>query len=143
MFVVAGIAIVSGIMVDSVEAVGQKLGLTELFIGAVIVDIVGNTAEHSSAIAFALKGKMNLALNIGIGSGTHLVLFVVPLLVIIGIISGHQLTLDFTLFELISILLGIMIIGYISRDGIINWLEGVTVTVVYVIIAVGFFLLPA
>ncbi len=107
-------------MVDSVEAVGQKLGLTELLIGVVTVGIVGNAAVHSSAIAFALKGKMNLALNIGIGSGTQLVLFVVPLLVIIGIISGHHFTLDFTLFELISILLGIMIIGYISRDGIIN-----------------------
>ena len=130
-------------MVDSVEAVGQKLGLTELYIGAVTVGIMGNAAEHSSAIAFTLKGKMNLALNIGIGSGTQLALFVVLLLVIIGIISGHRFTLDFTLFELISILLGIMIIGYISRDGIINWLEGNTVTVVSIIIAVGFFFLPA
>jgi Ca2+:H+ antiporter len=61
---VAGMAFVSGIMVDSVEVVGQKLGLSEFFIGAVIVGIVGNTAEHSSTITFALKGKMNLALNI-------------------------------------------------------------------------------
>ena len=85
---------------------------------------------------------MNLALNVGIGSGTQLALFVVPLQVIFGIISGHHFTLDL-LYELISILLGILLIGYISRDIIINWSEGVTVTVVYVIIAVGFFFLPA
>ena len=64
--------------------------------------------------------KLNLALNIGIGSGTQLALFVVPLLVIFGIISGHHFTLDFTLFELISLLLGLLIIGYISRDRVIN-----------------------
>ena len=72
-------------MVDSVEAVGQKLGLTELYIGAVTVGIMGNAAEHSSAIAFALKGKMNLTLNVGIDSGTQLALFVGPPLVIFGI----------------------------------------------------------
>jgi calcium/proton exchanger cax len=124
---------------------GQKLGLTELFIGvgSTIVGIVGNAAEHSSAITFPLRGKMNLALNVGIGFGTQLALFVVPLLVMFGIISGNHFTLNFTLFELINILLRILIIVYIFCDGIINWLEGVMVTVVYVIIAVGFFFLPA
>lgn len=68
------------------------MGLSELFIGAVIVGVVGNTAEHSSAITFALKGKMNLTLNIGIGSGTQLALSVVPLLVIFGILLGHHFT---------------------------------------------------
>lgn len=87
LFAVAWMAIVSGMMVDSEEDVGQKLGLSELFIGAVIIGMVGNTANHSSAITLALKGKMNLALNIGIGSGTQLVLSVVPLLVIFGILS--------------------------------------------------------
>jgi Ca2+:H+ antiporter len=77
---------------------GKNLGLIELYIGAVTVGIMGNAAEHSSAIAFTLKGNMNLALNIGIGSGIQLALFVVLLLVIIGIISDHRFTLDFTLF---------------------------------------------
>ena len=72
------------------------------------------------------KGKINLALNIGIGLGISIFLFVVPLLAICGIISGHHFTLDFTLFELLSILVGILITDYMSRDGTINRLEGVT-----------------
>ena len=83
---------------------------------------------------------MNLALNIGIGSGTQLALFVMPLLVIFGIISGHHFTLVYFVWAYQYI---IMIIdnSYISRDGVINWLDWVTLTVVYVIIAVGFFFL--
>ncbi|CAN5810178.1 hypothetical protein BH23THE1_BH23THE1_20380 [soil metagenome] len=103
LFAVAGMAIVSGKMVDFVEDfvedVGQKLGLSELFIGAVIVGILGNTANHSNAITFALKGKMNLALNIGIGSGTTCIVCSTSFGYIWNPI-GHHLTLDFTLFEL-------------------------------------------
>jgi Ca2+:H+ antiporter len=137
----AGVIVVSEVLVGSVEETGQELGFGELFVGAIIVGIVGNAAEHSSAIVLARKGKMELSIGIAAGSGTQIALFVVPILVFAGIALGQPFTLEFTLFELAVIFLGAIILNLIVHDGKSNWFEGVMLTAVYVIIAIGFFFL--
>ena len=135
----AGVIVVSEILVGSVEATGQELGFGELFVGAIIVGIVGNAAEHSSAILLARRGKMELSIGIAAGSGTQIALFVVPILVFAGIALGQPFSLVFTLFELAVIFLAAIILNLIVHDGRSNWFEGVMLTAVYVIIAIGFF----
>lgn len=135
----AGVIVVSEILVGSVEATAEEFGFGELFVGAIIVGIVGNAAEHSSAIILARKGKIDLSIGIAAGSGTQIALFVVPILVIAGIIMNKPFTLVFTLFELATIFLAAIILNLISHDGKSNWFEGVMLTVVYIIIAIGFF----
>jgi Ca2+:H+ antiporter len=135
----AGVIVVSEILVGSVEATTEEFGFGELFVGAIIVGIVGNAAEHSSAIILARKGKIDLSIGIAAGSGTQIALFVVPILVIAGIIMNKPFTLVFTLYELATIFLAAIILNLISNDGKSNWFEGVMLTVVYIIIAIGFF----
>ncbi len=135
----AGVIVVSEILVGSVEATGEELGFGELFVGAIIVGIVGNAAEHSSAILLARRGKMELSIGIAAGSGTQIALFVVPILVFAGIALGQPFSLVFTLFELAVIFLAAIILNLIVHDGRSNWFEGVMLTAVYVIIAIGFF----
>jgi Ca2+:H+ antiporter len=135
----AGVVIVSEILVGSVEATTKELGFGELFVGAIIIGIVGNAAEHTSAIILARKGKIDLSIGIAASSGTQIALFVVPILVIAGIIMGKPVTLVFTIFELASIFLAAIILNLIAHDGKSNWFEGLMLTVVYIIIAIGFF----
>jgi Ca2+:H+ antiporter len=135
----AGVIVVSEILVASVETTGEELGFGELFVGAIIVGIVGNAAEHSSAILLARKGKMELSIGIAAGSGTQIALFVVPILVFAGIAMGQPFTLVFTLLELAVIFLGAIILNLIVHDGRSNWFEGVMLTGVYIIIAIAFF----
>ena len=134
-----GVIIVSEVLVDSVEATIKKFGFGELFIGAIVVGIVGNAAEHSGAIILARRGKIDLSIGIAAGSGTQVALFVVPTLVISGILMGRSFTLVFTIFELIAVFLAAIILNLIAHDGKSNWFEGVMLTVVYIIIAIGFF----
>jgi Ca2+:H+ antiporter len=135
----AGVIIVSEILVGSVEATTKEFGFGELFVGVVIIGIVGNAAEHTSAIILARKGKIDLSIGIAAGSGTQIALFVVPILVIAGIIIGKPVTLVFTIFELVSIFLAAIILNLIAHDGKSNWFEGLMLTTVYVIIAIGFY----
>lgn len=134
-----GVIVVSEILVGSVEATGKQLGFGELFVGAIIVGIVGNAAEHSSAIMLARKNKIELSIGIAAGSGTQIALFVVPILVIAGIAMGQPFTLVFTLFELATMFLAAIILNLIVHDGKSNWFEGMMLTAVYLIIAIGFF----
>jgi Ca2+:H+ antiporter len=138
-FSMVGVIAVSEILVGSVEATTKQFGFGELFVGAIIVGIVGNAAEHSSAIMLARKGKIDLSIGIAAGSGTQIAIFVVPILVIIGIIIGQPFTLVFTVFELAVVFLAAIILNLIAHDGKSNWFEGVMLTSVYIIIAIGFF----
>jgi Ca2+:H+ antiporter len=138
----AGVIVVSEILVASVETTGKELGFGQLFVGAVIVGIVGNAAEHSSAILLSLKGKIELSIGIAAGSGTQIALFVVPILVFAGIAMGQPFTLVFTLLELATIFLAAIILNLIVHDGRSNWFEGVMLTAVYIIIAIAFFFVP-
>jgi len=134
-----GVVAVSEILVGSVEETSKQFGFGELFVGAIIVGIVGNAAEHSSAILLARKGKIDLSIGIAAGSGTQIALFVVPILVMVGIVLGQPFTLEFTLYELATLFLAAIIMNLIAHDGKSNWFEGIMLTAVYVIIAIGFY----
>lgn len=138
----AGVIVISEILVGSIEVVTAEFGFGELFVGAIIIGIVGNAAEHSSAILLARKGKMDLSIGIAAGSGTQIALFVVPILVIAGVLLSRPFTLVFTGFEITSVLLAAIIMNLIAHDGKSNWFEGVMLIAVYIIIAVGFFFIP-
>jgi Ca2+:H+ antiporter len=134
-----GVIVVSEILVSSVEETSKEFGFGEMFVGAIIVGIVGNAAEHSSAIVLARKGKMDLSIGIAAGSGTQIALFVVPILVLVGIVLGQPFTLEFTIYELVTLFLAAIIMNLIAFDGKTNWFEGVMLTSVYIMIAIGFF----
>jgi Ca2+:H+ antiporter len=134
-----GVVAVSEILVGSVEETSKQFGFGEMFVGAIIVGIVGNAAEHSSAILLARKGKIDLSIGIAAGSGTQIALFVVPILVMVGIILGQPFTLEFTLYELATLFLAAIIMNLIAHDGKSNWFEGIMLTAVYLIIAIGFY----
>jgi Ca2+:H+ antiporter len=138
----AGVIVISEILVGSIEVVTAEFGFGELFVGAIIIGIVGNAAEHSSAILLARKGKMDLSIGIAAGSGTQIALFVVPILVIAGVLLNRPFNLIFTVFEVVSVLLAAIILNLIAHDGKSNWFEGVMLIAVYIIIAIGFFFIP-
>ena len=134
-----GVVVVSEILVGSVEETSKQFGFGEMFVGAIIVGIVGNAAEHSSAIILAKKGKIDLSIGIAAGSGTQIALFVVPILVMVGVILGQPFTLKFTLYELATLFLAAIILNLIAHDGKSNWFEGIMLIDVYLIIAIGFY----
>jgi Ca2+:H+ antiporter len=136
------IAIVSEILVDTIKPVVQDLGWTQLFIGTVVLAIIGNAAEHFSAIVMASKNRMDLSLQIAIGSAIQVAMFVVPLLLFASILLGHTMNLVFSTFELAAIVLSIMLTNLVIQDGESNWLEGAQLLSAYAIIAVAFFLFP-
>jgi len=137
-----GVAWMSEILVGSIEPIVASLGWTQLFIGVVIVAIVGNAAEHASAITMAFKNRMDLALQISIGSATQVAMFVAPVLVFASLLFGNQMNLIFNTFELVSILLSVAIVNIVVEDGESNWLEGAQLLIAYLIIAIAFFMHP-
>ncbi len=137
-----GIAYLSEVLVGAVEPVVEELGITEFFLGIILIPLVGNVAEHVVAIQMALKNKMELSLAISLGSSLQVALFVAPLLVFISLALGHPLTLTFNVFELIALFAASLIAALIALDGESNWLEGVQLLGVYVIIGIAFFFLP-
>jgi Ca2+:H+ antiporter len=136
---IIGVVFVSEVLVSSVEFSIKKFGFGEMFVGAIIVGIVGNAAEHSSAIMLARRGKLDLSIGIAAGSGTQVAIFVVPILVIAGIVVNRQFNLVFTIYELAVVFLAALILNLIAHDGKSNWFEGIMLTAVYIIVAVGFF----
>jgi Ca2+:H+ antiporter len=136
------IAYMSEILVGEIEAVTKSLGLTELFVGVIVVAIVGNAAENSSAILMARKNKMDLAVTIAVGASTQIALFVAPLLVLLSVVIGRPMTLVFNAFEIAAIILAVLIVEMISSDGETNWFEGVQLLAVYALMAVAFYFVP-
>jgi len=136
------IALVSEFLVGAVEPMVTQLGISELFVGIILVPIIGNVAEHVVAIEVALKNHMDLSMGIALGSSLQVALFVAPLLVFISLLFGHPLTLEFTTFELIALLASCFIAAHVASDGETNWLEGVLLVSLYILMAVGFFFLP-
>jgi Ca2+:H+ antiporter len=136
------IAFLSEFLVGSIEAARQSLGLTQTFVGVIVVALVGNAAEHTTAIWAALKNKMDLSLNIAVGSSLQIALFVTPMLVFASYAFSRPMDLEFSLPEIVAIAVAIWIAQQISGDGESNWLEGVQLLSVYVIMAILFFFLP-
>ncbi len=135
------VAYVSENLVHTFETVGEAFGWTELFIGVVIVAIVGNAAEHASAIIMAYKNKMDIAVEIAVGSTLQVAMFVAPVLVLISLLFADPMSLVFTLPELISMVTAVLLMIVISNDGESNWFEGATLLAAYMIMGIGFYLL--
>jgi Ca2+:H+ antiporter len=142
MVATALIAWLSEILVSNIEAVTRSLGMTELFIGVIVVALVGNAAEHSTAVVMALQDKMDLAITIAAGSSTQIALFVAPVLVFLSLAMGHPMTLLFNGFEIAGIFLSVLILAMISSDGETHWFEGAELLALYAIIGVAFYFVP-
>jgi Ca2+:H+ antiporter len=136
------VAWVSDILVKSVEPLAASLGWSQLFIGVIVVAIVGNAAENASAVLIARKNRMDVALQISIGSATQIVLLVAPVLVLLGALLGQPMNLVFTTLELVATVLAVVIVNFVVQDGESNWLEGLQLLAAYAIMAIAFFLLP-
>ncbi|MBE2270444.1 MAG: calcium/proton exchanger [Anaerolinea sp.] len=138
-----GTAVVSETLVGAVEPVVQQLGLTEFFLGIIIIPLVGNIAEHLVAVQVAMKNKMELSLAVSLGSSLQISLFVAPVLVFISLLFGERLLLVFNDFELIVLMGAGLIAALIALDGESNWLEGAILLGIYLIVGLAFFVLPA
>jgi Ca2+:H+ antiporter len=136
------VAWMSEILVGAIEPIVASFGWTELFIGVIFVAIIGNVAEHTSAIIMARRNRMDLTLQISIGSGTQIAMFVAPCLVLISLFFTKHMSLVFNSFELICIVLAVMIANLVVEDGESNWLEGLQLMMAYAIMAVAFFFHP-
>ncbi|GIV98585.1 MAG: calcium/proton exchanger [Herpetosiphonaceae bacterium] len=140
---IATLAIVfmSEFLVGAVEPVVRELGVSELFLGVILIPLVGNVAEHLVGVQVAYKNKMDLSLTISLGSSMQIALFVAPLLVFISLLFGDEMTLFFNPFEVVVLALSVIIAGQIAEDGESNWLEGAQLLAVYVVAGLGFLLL--
>jgi len=133
----------SEILVGAVEHVTETLGLTEFFIGIILIPLIGNVAEHLVAVQVAMKNNMELSLAVSLGSSLQIALFVAPILVFVSLLFGQNLLLVFTDFELIAMFSAALIAALIALDGESHWLEGGMLLAVYLIIGLAFFFLPA
>ncbi len=136
------VAVESEFLVDTLEVASKQLGLSELFTGVIILPIIGNAAEHATAVTVALKNKMDLSLNVAVGSSMQIALFVGPLLVLIGAFMGQPMDLDFNNFELLSVVVAVLVANSISADGKSNWLEGTLLLATYIVISLSFYFHP-
>jgi Ca2+:H+ antiporter len=139
------IVVLSEILVGAVEPVVEELGISEFFLGIILIPLVGNVAEHVVAVQVAIKNKMELSLSISLGSSLQIALFVTPILVFASLLidSSNPLQLTFDQFEIAAMFGASLIAALIALDGESNWLEGVQLLSVYVIIALAFFFLPS
>ena len=136
------VAVLSEFLVGTIENVRDSVGLTEVFVGVIVVAIVGNAAEHSSAILMAMKDKMDLTVGIAIGSSLQIALFVAPVLIFLSYLFGRPMDLEFTMPEVVAVVASVYILFQISGDGETNWIEGIQLLSVYVILGILFFYLP-
>ena len=130
---------ISEFLVHAVGEAGAQFGMSKIFMGVVLVAIVGNAAEHSTAVVMAMKGKMDLSLGIAMGSSMQIALFVAPLLVIAGHFMGTPLGLEFTILEVVAVFLSVGAVTLLVLDGRTNWFEGVQLLAIYTILAVAFY----
>ena len=134
------IAIESEFLVNGIEPITQSLGWSEFFVGIILIPIVGNAAEHSTAVVMARKNKMDVSLEIAIGSSLQIILFVAPVLIFLSLLFT-PMSIVFNPFELVALIASVLIANRVSQDGESNWLEGIQLIAVYAIIAASFFIL--
>jgi Ca2+:H+ antiporter len=137
-----GVVWLSEMLVGSVESVTASLGLSEFFLGIILIPIVGNVAEHLVSVQVAIRNQMDLSIEIAVSSCLQIALFVAPLLVFISLAMGNPLTLVFNEFEILGLIVAVVIAALVSSDGESNWLEGSALLAVYLMLAIGFFMLP-
>jgi Ca2+:H+ antiporter len=133
----AGIAVVSEILVQAIEPMTSGGLLSQAFLGLILIPIIGNAAEHASAVVVARKGKVDLALQIALGSSTQVALFVAPVLVGVGVILGQDMNLVFTPFEVLALALATAVTALITLDGESHWFEGVQLLALYALVGIA------
>jgi Ca2+:H+ antiporter len=140
----AGVAWMSELLVASVSDAARSLGMSNLFVGVVLIAIIGNAAEHFSAVLMASRDRMDAALSIAVGSSTQIALLVAPVLLFLSYaIAPEPMDLHFTVFEVVAVGLAVVTMALIAHDGETHWMEGVQLLAVYVILVLGFYFLPA
>lgn len=136
------VAVCAEYLVDSIDDIVQEAGISKTFIGLILLPIVGNAAEHVTAVVVAYKDKMDLAIGVAVGSSMQIALFVTPFLVILGWIMGRDMTLNFQGFETVVFFLSVLVVNYLIQDGKSNYLEGCMCLGTYIIIAIAFYVYP-
>jgi Ca2+:H+ antiporter len=136
------VAVESELLVETLEEATDRLGLTALFTGVILLPIIGNAAEHATAVTVAMKNKMDLSVSVAVGSSLQVALFVAPVLVITGWLLGQPMDLNFNPFELVAVAVAVLITNSISSDGRSNWLEGTLLLATYVILGLAFYFHP-
>jgi Ca2+:H+ antiporter len=136
------IVLMSEVLVGAIEPTAESWGLSEMFIGVMLVPLVGNIAEHLVAVTVAMQNKMDLSLGIAVGSGLQVALFVTPALVFAGLLMGQPLTLVFNAYEIAALIGAALIAVLISVDGESNWLEGAELLALYAILGLAFYFVP-
>ena len=139
----AGVALMSEMLVGAVEETAEVFGMNEVFVGVILVALIGNAAEHSSAILMAAKNKMDAAITIAVGSSIQIALFIAPVLVFLSyLIAPEPMDLRFTTLEVVAVGICVWIMAIIAQDGESHWMEGVQLLAVYAILALAFYWLP-
>jgi Ca2+:H+ antiporter len=138
-----GIAFMAEFLVGAATETAETLGWSEVFVGVIVVAIIGNAAEHSTAIIMAMKNKMDIAINIAVGSSIQVALFVAPVLVLLSyVIAPAPMDLIFTSMEVLAVAVSVLIMAQVAGDGESHWMEGVQLLAVYAILGIAFFFLP-
>jgi Ca2+:H+ antiporter len=139
----AGVALMSELLVGAVEETAEIFGMNEVFVGVILVALIGNAAEHSSAILMAGKNKMDTAITIAVGSSIQVALFVAPVLVFLSyFVAPAPMDLRFTTLEVVAVGISVWIMSIVGQDGESNWMEGVLLLAVYLILGMAFWFLP-
>ncbi|BCS30228.1 hydrogen/calcium exchanger domain-containing protein [Aspergillus puulaauensis] len=140
----AFVALCAEYMVNSIDALTERGGISKTFVGLILLPIVGNAAEHATAVTVAIKDKMDLAIGVAVGSSMQIALLVLPLIVVIGWIKGNDdMTLYFDAFQVILLFVSVLLVNYLIGDGKSHWLEGVLLMMMYVIISVAAWFYPS
>ncbi|KAG0738561.1 hypothetical protein G6F61_011498 [Rhizopus arrhizus] len=129
-------------LVSAIEDVTEAWGISETFVGLILLPIVGNAAEHLTAVTCALKNKMDLALGVAVGSSMQIALLVTPLMVIIGWGMNVEMSLYFNIYETAILFIAVIMVNYLIMDGESNWLEGLMLVAIYIVIAISFYYYP-
>lgn len=136
------VAVESELLVDSLEEATSRLGLSALFTGVILVPIIGNAAEHATAVTVAIKDKMDLSVSVAVGSSLQIALFVAPVLVLTGVVLGQPMDLNFNPFELVAVVVAVLIANSVSSDGRCDWLEGALLLAAYAVLGLAFYFHP-
>ncbi len=138
-----GVGFLAEFLVGAIDGVARDAGMNPVFIGVILVAVVGNAAEHSTAVLVAMKNKMDLALNVAVGSSIQVALFVAPLLVLLSHGLGPKpMDLLFSPMEVLAVAVSVGLMALVAQDGESNWLEGVMMLAVYAILGMAFWFLP-
>ena len=136
------VAAESELLVEALEPATKELGLSPLFTGVIVLPIIGNAAEHATAVTVAMKNKMDLSVSVAVGSSLQIALFVAPILVLAGWLWGQPMDLSFDALELVAVVVAVLITNSISSDGRSNWLEGILLLATYAILGLAFYFHP-